>query len=111
MKLRATPNKTGHCTRCREDVQTVRPWPHWRKLRYGYFGGLGVALFCSPVLLADGFVLIPTLMVYIAAIGPLNSFVAKRPTCAQCGAVAEALRPLRVIPSQPPSAATREHVG
>jgi hypothetical protein len=106
MTLRATTDKSGHCSRCKEDVQTVRPWPHWRRLRYGYFAGLGVALFCAPVILADGFVMIPTLMVYIAAIGPLNSLVAKQATCAQCGAVTEALRPLRLIPSEPPAAHT-----
>jgi hypothetical protein len=47
------------------------------------------ALFCAPVILADGFVLIPMLMVFIAAIGPLNALVAKLPTCADCGAPVE----------------------
>lgn len=104
MKIRATPDKTGHCPRCREDVRTVRPWPHWRRVRYGYFGGLGLALLGAPVILADGFVLIPTLMLYIAAIGPLNSLVAKQATCAQCGAVVESMRKLRAVPSDPASA-------
>jgi hypothetical protein len=90
--MRATASKTGHCSRCNDDVRTVRPWGHWRKLRYAYFAMLGVALCCAPVLLCDGFVLIPTLMVFIAAIGPLNAFVAKQPTCAQCGAIVEPLR-------------------
>jgi hypothetical protein len=47
------------------------------------------ALFCAPVILADGFVLIPMLMVFIAAIGPLNTLVAKRPTCADCGSLCD----------------------
>jgi hypothetical protein len=97
MPIRATKEKTGHCPRCREDVRTVRPWPHWRKVRYGYFGVLGCALFGSPVLLCDGFVLIPTLMLFMVAIGPLNSLIAKPITCAQCGAPVDALRRLRVI--------------
>jgi hypothetical protein len=87
MTLRATPDISGYCTRCHADVRTVRPWPHWRKVRYGYFAGLALALCGAPVILADGFVLIPTLMVFISAIGPLNSLVHKKPTCAQCGAV------------------------
>lgn len=87
MTLRATKEISGYCTRCYDDVRTVRPWPHWRKARYAYFGGLGVALYCAPVILADGFILIPCLMVFISAIGPLNSLVAKQPTCAQCGAI------------------------
>lgn len=96
--IKATKDKTGHCPRCRMDVQTVRPWPHWRKVRYGYFGMLGVALFGAPVILADGFILIPCLMLFIAAIGPLNALIAKQPTCAQCGAVVEPLRHLHAVP-------------
>lgn len=100
MPLRATPEKSGYCPRCRSDVRTVRPWPHWRKVRYCYFGGLGVALFGAPVILADGFVMIPSLMIFIAAIGPLNALVSKKPTCAECGAVAERMRALRLVVNQ-----------
>ncbi|HET6334504.1 MAG TPA: hypothetical protein VFG30_14875 [Polyangiales bacterium] len=100
MMIRATTEKTGHCTRCREDVRTVRPWPHWRKVRYGYFGVLGCALLGAPVVLADGFILIPTLMLFMVAIGPLNSLIAKPITCAQCGGPVDGLRRLRVIPGE-----------
>jgi hypothetical protein len=41
------------------------------------------------VILADGFFMIPMLMMFIAAIGPLNALIAKRPTCADCGAPIE----------------------
>lgn len=99
MPLRATPDKTGYCPRCRQDVRTVRPWPHWRKMRYLYFAGLGTSLGAAPWVLADGFVLIPSLMLFMVAIGPLNALVAKRPTCAQCGAVAERMRSLRLVVS------------
>ena len=92
--LKATPEKTGFCPRCRQDVRTIRPWPHWRKVRYAYFVLLGAALFGAPVLLVDG-------MVFIAAIGPLNALVAKRPTCAQCGGSADKLRALKLVTSQP----------
>jgi hypothetical protein len=100
MTVRATKQKTGHCPRCRDDVREVRPWPHWRKVRYGYFGVLGCALFGSPVLLCDGFVLIPTLMLFMAAIGPLNSLVAKPSTCAHCGGPTEPLRRLQIVASK-----------
>lgn len=89
MTLRATPDISGHCPRCDRGVRTVQPWPHWRRVRYGYFAMLVVALFCAPVILADGFVLIPMLMVFIASIGPLNALVRKLPTCADCGAPIE----------------------
>jgi hypothetical protein len=98
------------------DVQTVRPWPHWRKVRYFYFSALGLALFGAPVILADGFILIPCLMIFIAAIGPLNALIAKRPTCAQCGAVVEPLRRLRAVQgegrsSRPSSRDDRKRLG
>ena len=92
MVLKATPEKSGHCPRCNEHVRTVRPWPHWHKVRYGYFAGLFVALCGGPIIFTDGFVMIPMLMVYIAAIGPLNSLARKQPTCAQCGAIAQDMR-------------------
>lgn len=78
----------------------MRPWPHWRKVRYGYFGVLGCALLGSPVLLCDGFVLIPTLMLFMVAIGPLNSLIAKPVTCMTCGGPCEPLRHLRVVESK-----------
>ena len=78
------------CPRCQTAVRPIRPWPHWRKVRMAYFGGLAAALCGSPVILADGFVLIPTLMLYMSAIGPLNSFVRKRPVCSRCSAVIDA---------------------
>lgn len=100
MPIQATPDISGHCARCQRDVRTVRPWPHWRKARYAYFAALLVALFCAPVILCDGFVLIPLLMLFIAAIGPLNTLAAKRPTCADCGAIVGRLDSVRPALSQ-----------
>jgi hypothetical protein len=74
------------CPRCKTAVRPIRPWPHWRKVRMAYFGGLGLALCGGPVILADGFILIPTLMLYISAIGPLNSLARVRPVCRRCSA-------------------------
>lgn len=102
MSVRATPEISGHCSRCERDVRTVKPWAHWRKARWAYFGGLLVALFCTPVILCDGFVLIPLLMVFIAAIGPLNAMARKRPTCADCGAIVDAAPQLRAAPTPVP---------
>ena len=94
MAIKATREISGHCGRCKRDVRTVRPWRHWRKARYAYFAILGVAVFCTPVLLCDGFVLIPLLMMFIAAIGPLNTLARAQPTCADCGAVVTRDKPL-----------------
>ena len=54
-----------------------------------YFGGLGLALCGAPVILADGFFMIPTLMLYMSAIGPLNSFVRKKANCSRCSAIVD----------------------
>lgn len=94
MAISATREISGHCGRCKRDVRTVRPWRHWRKVRYLYFAILGVALFGAPVLLCDGFVLIPLLMLFIVAIGPLNTLARAQPTCAECGAVVTRDKPL-----------------
>jgi ribosomal protein S27AE len=75
------------CPRCKAAVRPLRPWPHWRKLRVAYFVGLGAALCGAPVILADGFILIPTLMIYMTAIGPLNSLAQQKPICSRCSAV------------------------
>ena len=68
-------------------MRPIRPWPHWRKVRMAYFGGRAVALCGAPVILADGFFMIPCLMLYMSAIGPLNSFVRVKPSCSRCSAV------------------------
>ena len=77
------------CPRCLNAVRPIRPWPHWRKVRMAYFGGLGLALCGGPVILADAFVLIPSLMLYMSAIGPLNSLARARPVCSRCSALVE----------------------
>ena len=79
-----------HCGRCKRSVRPVRPWPHWQKLRWVYFSGLGLALCGAPVILADGFFMIPMLMLYMSAIGPLNRMSRQRPTCSRCSNVLEA---------------------
>lgn len=80
-------DKLEPCPRCARPVEPIRPWPHWRKVRVGYFCGLGVALCAAPVILADGFVMIPMLMLYMAAIGPLNALSRQRPVCPRCSYV------------------------
>jgi hypothetical protein len=74
------------CERCRAEVVPVRPWPHWRKARIAHFAGLGLALCGGPVILADAFVLIPLLMLYMSAVGPLAWLARQQPSCSRCGA-------------------------
>ena len=88
-------DRLADCPRCAKQVQAVWPWPHWGRLRWIYFGVLGLCLCASPVILADGFVLIPTMMVWMAAIGPLNRLARNKPTCARCGGVVTAAESAR----------------
>ena len=74
------------CPRCQTEVRPIRPWPHWKKVRIAYFAGLAIALCGAPVILADGFVLIPMLMLYMSAIGPLNALVREPAVCSRCSA-------------------------
>jgi ribosomal protein S27AE len=96
-----TEAATVACPRCRQSVQALWPWPHWKKVRAGYFAGLGLALLGAPVILADGFIMIPTLMLYMSAIGPLNRLVRERPICTRCGGQLDAAsgRPIAPIAS------------
>ena len=73
------------CPRCASWMKPRRPWPHWRRARTIYYSAFGLALCAGPVVLADAFVLIPTLMLYLSAVGPLNSFVRQKATCTRCG--------------------------
>ncbi|MDD9933974.1 MAG: hypothetical protein OXT09_10235 [Myxococcales bacterium] len=75
------------CPRCSDEVKPIRPWPHWRKARIFYFCVLASALPAGPWILADGFFMIPMLMIVMAAIGPLNHLARQRPVCSRCSAV------------------------
>jgi hypothetical protein len=77
-------DRLTRCPRCEHAMQPIAPWPHWRKVRLGYFAVLGLTLCGGPVILADGFVLIPTLMLYMSAVGPLNKLAKTVPVCSRC---------------------------
>lgn len=102
----ATPHESGFCPRCDRNVRTVRPWPHWQKVRYGFFGVLALGALFSPIIMADGCMLVPLLLVFLSALGPLNGLAAEKPTCALCGGVAT--EPPRAAPA-PVDAAPEAH--
>jgi hypothetical protein len=82
----------AHCPRCRRRVEATWPWSGWVNLRKAWFVGLGLILLGSPLLMADMYVLMPCSMLFISAIGPLNTLARTRPTCLQCGSVVEPVR-------------------
>lgn len=79
----------AYCTRCQTHTMIERPWRGWPWVRRGWFVGLGLIVLGSPVIGADGFVLIPMSLVFATALGPLNDLVHRRSTCLSCGAVVD----------------------
>lgn len=73
-----------HCPRCREDVRVLRPWRGWRPAWIAWRMGLVIALSLSPFLAADYCVMLPSLMVFLTAGGPLYAHAKIRPTCRRC---------------------------
>jgi hypothetical protein len=75
---------TLYCRRCDDDVRAIRPWrgwkPAWAIWKVGFVGAL--ALF--PLLASDYCVMLPSMMLYIAAAGPLRSFARQPPVCGRC---------------------------
>jgi hypothetical protein len=82
----------AHCPRCTRRVEATWPWAGWGNLRKVWFVGLGLLFVLSPVWFGDMVVLMPSAMLFIVAIGPLNTLARMRPTCLRCGSVVEAVR-------------------
>ena len=82
----------GYCPRCGRGVEATWPWGGWVSLRKVWFAGLGVLVVFSPVWFTDMAVMMPSVMIFIVAIGPLNALARTRPTCLRCGGVVEATR-------------------
>lgn len=76
----------GFCTRCHAHTTFEHPWKGWPWVRRGWFVGIGLIVLGSPVIGADGFVLIPMSLLFASALGPLNDLVHSRATCLSCGA-------------------------
>jgi ribosomal protein S27AE len=82
----------AHCPRCSSHVEATWPWAGWVNLRRGWFFGLFFVVVASPIWFVDMYVMMPCAMLFIAAIGPLNTLARTRPTCLKCGSVVEAAR-------------------
>lgn len=75
-----------YCWRCDDLVRAVRPWPHWRKVWIAWCVMIGVLTILSPVMGADYFCMIPTMMGIIVAGGPIYRYATEKPTCSVCSA-------------------------
>lgn len=95
---------TLHCWRCDDLVNPIVPWPHWRKIWWVWCGVIGLLVPLSPVMGADYFCMIPTMMAIIVAGGPIYRYMNEKPTCSVCSAVLDptrsdgtGVRPRRIV--------------
>ncbi len=84
---RGASGTTMHCWRCDDAVRAIRPWPHWRKVWFGWCGVIGVMTCVSPVMSSDYGVMIPTMMGIIVAGGPIYRYAHELPSCSVCSAI------------------------
>jgi hypothetical protein len=82
----------AHCPRCAQDVEATFPWPYWGRVRKVWFTIAAGIVMASPVLMSDVYGMLPSAMVFVTAIGPLNALARICPTCLQCGCVVEAVQ-------------------
>jgi hypothetical protein len=81
--------RAADCPRCKLRVEASFPWPHWQRLRRAWFCVLAGILSVSPLFMSDSYVLLPSAMVFVSAIGPLNGLARIRATCLRCGCVVD----------------------
>lgn len=73
-----------YCPRCDASVGVIRVWHGWRWCWRIWFAG-AVALFAmTPLLAWDFCVVIPSMMLYVAAGGPLYHLSRTKPVCRKC---------------------------
>lgn len=73
-----------YCPRCDASVGVIRVWSGWKWCWRVWLAGLVVLLALTPLLAYDFCVLIPGMMVYIAAGGPLRHLARTAPVCRRC---------------------------
>ena len=85
----------AHCGRCEADVVGVYRHPRIRVLAWVYagFGVVGIAAF--PFFAWDYLVSLPGYMLYLLGFAQVLAILREKPTCPDCGALAEPLRPVK----------------
>ena len=84
---------TAHCERCDADVVGVYRFPRIRTLAWVY-AGFGIpAVAAFPFFAWDYVVSLPAYMLYLLGFSQVISILREKPTCPDCGALSEPLRP------------------
>jgi hypothetical protein len=50
---------------------------------------MGLILVGSPIFMSDVYGMLPSAMMFVVAIGPINALSSIQPTCLRCGCVVE----------------------
>ncbi len=86
------PEATLYCWRCDDVSRAVLPWPHWNKIWWAWCAMIVVITVCSPIMGADYFCMIPTMMGIIVAGGPIYRYAHEKPSCSVCSAILDPSR-------------------
>lgn len=79
-----TPEGPLYCRRCDALVPAIRPWRGWRHAWTIWKVGLVGVLALSPLLASDYCVMLPSMMLYLAAGGSLRGYAKTQPVCRRC---------------------------
>lgn len=86
-----------YCRRCDAQVSVIRPWRGWKPAWLAWKLFLVVVLALFPLLASDYCVMLPSMMLYILAGGPLRAFARQLPVCRRCSLeLADTVRPVPV---------------
>ncbi len=99
--------RQAHCGRCHAMVEATFPWSGWPRVRKVFFGYLITLLLLSPFFYADMFVMLPSAMIFVFALGPVNYLARVQPTCLSCGGPVTETS-LRVVAAAPAPARASE---
>lgn len=78
------PSSPLYCARCDASVPVIRVWSGWKWCWRVWLTGFLMMIAMTPLLAYDFCVIIPGMMVYIAAGGPLYHLARTRPVCRRC---------------------------
>ncbi len=84
--------RKAYCWRCDDVVETRAPWPHWQKVKIGWFATVGTMMLGFPILSSDFCVMIPSMMAIIIAGSPIFRYASELPSCCTCSAVLDPKR-------------------
>lgn len=78
--------QTGHCQRCKTEVELLAPWSGYVWVKRVWYAGLLVLFALMPIVLSEITILLPMALMFALAVGPVHALAAQKATCMRCGA-------------------------